>query len=235
MILFFCDNIQDNEAVLEDEEFRHCIKVLRKTEGDKINITNGAGLTAEAVIEKIDKRTAQLRLLAQQLHAPKTKSLALAIAPPKSKARWEFILEKSVEIGADMILPIRSHNSERIRINTERAAKILRSAALQSLRIHHPQIAEVQDFKEFFKAQKKTDSQVIMAHYKPEYDHLLNIALSNRKLIIMIGPEGDFSKQELQVAEQSGISLARLSNNRLRTETAAIVSLSIINSRLENS
>jgi len=222
MILFYSELKKGEKAVLEEEEFQHCIKVLRKKIGDKIFVSNGKGLRAEASIESIEKRKAILDIEnLESVHAnPNT--IHLIIAPPKSRSRWEWLLEKSVEIGVDLIIPIKTKNSERVKLNSERAHKIIRSAALQSLRNFHPSIEELQEFKKAIAAYDVGWNKFI-AHYKLDNPELTRLNYKSNKRVIIVGPEGDFNSDELLFAEANGFLSVNISNNRLRTETAAVV------------
>ncbi len=137
MILFYSNQISDNTAVLEAEEFHHCCKVLRHQEGDTIHIADGKGKQAVAQISKIRKREAELIVESITEAKPITTSTTLAVAPPKNRARWEWLIEKTVEIGVDRLIPLITARTERPKINVERSEKILRSAAMQSLRPFH--------------------------------------------------------------------------------------------------
>jgi len=135
MILFFVNDISTLKSTLEEDEFQHCCKVLRHKVHDVINITNGQGVFALARIEKVNKRNAELHIISKEVKTATRHKKVLAVAPPKNRGRWEWLLEKSVEIGVDVIIPMATGNSERVKLNIERSKKIIRSAALQSKRI----------------------------------------------------------------------------------------------------
>lgn len=230
MILFFVRELDENRAFLEEEEYRHCIKVLRKKEMDLIDVTDGQGWFAKARIKHISKSRAELQIIELHQKTAKENTLYLAIAPPKSKSRWEFILEKSVECGVDVILPFQSMHSERVKINMERAHKIIRSAALQSKRIIHPSIESMRSMDALINYAKQNNIEPFIAHYNEDNSCLGKVEFSSKKQMLLIGPEGDFSPLELEKAEQAGFTAVNLSRNRLRTETAAIVAVTIIES-----
>ncbi|MBT8230862.1 MAG: 16S rRNA (uracil(1498)-N(3))-methyltransferase [Bacteroidia bacterium] len=225
MILFYSSQINVSRAVLEEEEFRHCCVVLRHKEGDIIKVTDGNGKLATARITICHKKHADLEVLSLDQAPQKAKRISIGIAPPKNRNRWEWFLEKSVEIGVDNIIPLICQNSERKKINLERNMKIMRSAALQSLRTHHPEIHEPVSLKSFIKTVDKTESDLILAHYHPENTELTSFPMSNDHQIILIGPEGDFSPAELKFLQNEGFISLNISDNRLRTETAGIVAL----------
>ncbi len=182
MILFFASNRSDESAWLEEDEFKHCCKVLRKQVGDIIHVTDGQGMFAEAEIVNLEKRSAQLQLK-EVKSIPKSKThVTLAIAPPKNRSRWEWLLEKSVELGVDTIVALKTKNSERSRINIDRIRKIIRSASLQSLRPYHPNIYEAKELKSFIHDIKLYDyriNHIFTSHFT---DTELVTTLSNTEL-----------------------------------------------------
>ena len=146
MILFFVSDISTLKCTLEEDEFQHCCKVLRNKVDDKVFITDGQGVFAQTRIVKVNKRNADLEVLSKETKTASSFKKVLCVAPPKNRGRWEWLLEKSVEIGVDVIIPMTTGNSERIKLNIERSQKIMRSAALQSKRIIHPSISEITSF-----------------------------------------------------------------------------------------
>ena len=232
MILFYSDFIDEAQVFLEEDEFIHCIKVLRHKTGDAIHISNGKGTFAQATIQNISKKSAQLRITESVTHAKSESELILAIAPPKSKNRWELILEKTVELGVDKIIPFYSANSERFRMNDLRAAKIIRSAALQSKRSYHPSISEATSFESLIDSVADQQINKFIAHYTAHNDHLLNEPLSHHVSLIIIGPEGDFRKEEIEYANSNAFKTINLNQNRLRTETAALCAVSILHAKI---
>lgn len=229
MIVFYIQNLDESTAILEEEEFVHCIKVLRHQVGDRIEISNGKGIFASAIIQSIAKRSAILEIQNRQSIPGRSKKISLAIAAPKSKNRWDFLLEKVVETGVDRIIPIHSSNSERNRINIDRAEKIIRSAALQSRRAYHPIIQDSISFKELVETTRNKDMDLLLAHYKASHDHILDHSMSHNEVLIVIGPEGDFSPEEYDLAVKNKFKAVNISHNRLRTETAAINSICLLN------
>ena len=225
MIVYYIQNLDESTAILEEDEFVHCIKVLRHKVGDIIQVADGKGVFAEAIIRSISKKTADLEILGKEYHKPSDTKLILAVAPPKSKNRWDFLLEKIVETGVDLIIPISTQNSERSRVNSERAKKIIRSAALQSKRAYHPVISETKSFKELIEEYEQKDATKLIAHYNEEHGHMMDLEIPHGSVLIIIGPEGDFSNQEYEMALQSNFVPVNISVYRLRTETAAIVSV----------
>lgn len=228
MILFYTHEISDTTAILEQDEYHHCCKVLRHKEGDTINITDGKGTKATAIIEKVSKREALLTITEQQFVEQTESEIILAIAPPKNRSRWEWLIEKSVEIGVTEIIPLVTARSERQKTNQERSQKIMRSAALQSLRPYHPSIGPGMTFKSIMDNDNYTDKTGFLASYSPGNSHLLDYRSKVTKALVMIGPEGDFTSEEIAMAQENGMTTVNISTSRLRTETAAIVAVTLL-------
>lgn len=227
MQLFFNQNINENtsEIIFNKEESRHIIKVLRKKQGDLLHITNGNGFlfTAEIILESDKKcvativdKTFQEKEWNYYLH--------LAIAPTKNIDRLEWFIEKATEIGIDEITPILCANSERKVVKIERLEKIMLSAVKQSLKFTVPKLNPLTKLSDFIS--QKTQSDLYIAHCNQgDKIPLKKADLSTKKITILIGPEGDFSVQEVQKAVQHGFIPISLGNTRLRTETAGIVAV----------
>ena len=225
MIVFYINSIVDKQAIIEDEEYVHCCKVLRNKVGDTIHITDGKGLSGTATIESISKKSAAISIQTTTQHTQNPHQYTIAIAPPKNRSRWEWFVEKSVEIGVTKIIPLKTKNSERAKINIERSRKIIRSAAIQSLRYHHPAISDTITLDQLLEYGQYYDGRYI-AHYKPGHKQLLDHHKNQLSTIIIIGPEGDFTDQELQSCIDNKFLAVNISKNRLRTETAGIVAIS---------
>ncbi len=222
MQLFFAHRIQDNKAWLDAEETRHCVKTLRKQVGDTIHLVDGEGGFYEAQIVDFDKKSCEL-LLKQQLADEQKRDykIHIAIAPTKNINRLEWFLEKATELGVDTITPILCQRSERKNIRLDRLQKIILSAAKQSLKSQFPTIRELTKFKNF--VEQTTAATKVIAHCNtsplPPLQHLAAIS---QDIIILIGPEGDFSMQEVDLATANGYQEVGLGKSRLRTETAGI-------------
>ncbi|NNE25814.1 MAG: 16S rRNA (uracil(1498)-N(3))-methyltransferase [Saprospiraceae bacterium] len=233
MILFYTSDIDNNEALLEEDEFQHCCKVLRHREGDVIHITNGQGIFAQARIEHIHKRHASLNIIHQTSRERKSIFIELAVAPPKTKSRWEWLLEKTVEVGVDKISPIITSNIERKKINLDRNRKIIRSAALQSKRITHPEMSEIISLEKYLAFPEVQTADKFLCHFDDTNLFLNKAEYSSNHLIVFVGPEGDFNDQELSLLKQYKCQEVNISKNRLRTETAAIVAISQVSALIE--
>jgi len=227
MQLFYLEN-PENEIILSSEESKHATKVLRKKEGDVLDFTDGKGNFYKAEITVADSRKCRLQIVSsEQKEKQHNYHLHIAIAPTKNMDRFEWFLEKATEIGIDEITPIICNHSERKVIKTERCNKILLSAMKQSLKFHLPKLNEAISFNEFIK-QNFEASKYIAHCEKSEKLELKNEKLEE-KTLILIGPEGDFSPTEIEMALQNQFKAVSLSTSRLRTETAGIIAVHTIN------
>lgn len=226
MNLFYHPHINptDKQIIFEKEESRHITKVLRNTEGDVLHITNGEGylFTAELVSVTpkqclaIIKESTLVPALPYQLH--------MAVAPTKNNDRFEWFLEKATEIGIHKITPIFCDRSERKVIKPERFEKIIESAMKQSLKAHKPILAPAVSFSEFIKQTESNTLTKCIAHCQDSNKvSLKSVVQPNLDILILIGPEGDFSYSEVQLATRNNFSEISLGKSRLRTETAAVV------------
>ncbi|MEN3322282.1 16S rRNA (uracil(1498)-N(3))-methyltransferase [Mariniflexile soesokkakense] len=224
MQLFYNPDINETttQFSFEKEESKHIVKVLRKSVGDTLHITNGYGwlFTAEVAIPNINKCVVTVISKSQQ---PKRNyNLHLAVAPTKMNDRYEWFLEKATEIGIDSITPIICDHSERKVIKPERFEKILQSAMKQSLSCDMPKLKEAISFKDFISQEFTGD--LFIAHCEETDRKLLKQQLKPKQNItILIGPEGDFSTNEIDLALNNKFIPVTLGETRLRTETAAIV------------
>lgn len=224
MQLFYNPSINETVSsfVFDKEESKHIIKVLRKKEGDILFVTNGLGFLfkTEIAIASDNKCTVKINSFEQQ-EKPKF-HLHLAVAPTKMNERYEWFLEKATEIGIQEITPIICEHSERKVIKTDRFQKILESAMKQSLHYYLPKLNEPMAFKDFLKKENK--GQKFIAHCEETNKKSLKKELkTNQDVTILIGPEGDFSSKEIQLALEQNYMPVSLGQTRLRTETAAIV------------
>lgn len=223
MQLFYNPNIVSEQETFsfDKEESRHIVKVLRKKEGDKLFVTNGLGFLFEAEIVLATDHKCQVKMVAVVLEEPKKYRLHLAVAPTKMNDRYEWFLEKATEIGIDQITPIFCEHSERKHFNHERMEKILISALKQSNQYTLPKLNPAISFKEFMK--QKYDGLNFIAHCEETNRKSLKEMLQiNTDVTLLIGPEGDFSSQEIEMALKAGYIPVTLGQTRLRTETAAI-------------
>lgn len=224
MQLFYNPDIDETTETFsfDKEESRHIIKVLRKKDSDILHVTNGLGLLfeTEITLASDNKCIVEVRAI-KKTPEPKFR-LHLAVAPTKMNDRFEWFLEKATEIGIQEITPVFCDRSERKVINPERFEKIILSAMKQSNETYLPKLNEAISFKEFIK-QKKEGLQLIAHCEETDKKSLKEILKPNEDIIILIGPEGDFSDKEITLALENNFQPVTLGNTRLRTETAAVV------------
>ena len=222
MALFYAPEIEKTWE-LPEEEAAHCLRVLRLSEGDELEVTDGKGKFFRVkIVSTAGKRC--------KVEATETKSiekgwkgnLTIAIAPTKNMDRMEWLAEKATEIGWDKVTFLNCRFSERKVIKTDRIERIVVSAMKQSLKYHKPIVEEIIDFKKFINAEH--NGKKFIAHCYDEQKHSLNESLTpGEDATILIGPEGDFSKEEVESAIKAGFIPVTLGNSRLRTETAGLV------------
>jgi len=225
MYLFYCPDIETKQT-LSEEESGHCVRVLRYSVGDEILITDGKGTTYTARITNPHPKHCDFEIISKEKQEKHHAfHLHIAIAPTKNIERMEWAIEKCVEIGVDEITPLLCRFSERKQLRTDRLEKIILSAAKQSLTPYLPVLHELTPYDEFIQCQKSIDGlQKFIAHcYKEDKRVLKDEIEQGRDVLVLIGPEGDFSEQEVADALASGFVPVSLGNSRLRTETAAVV------------
>jgi 16S rRNA (uracil1498-N3)-methyltransferase len=227
MLLFYASEIA-NRSELPELESKHCIRVLRKQLGDTINITDGKGYFYKAQISETHPKRCQVEIIEKIETFPSWKAqIEIALAPTKNLDRMEWFAEKATEIGINKIHFLKTRYSERKELKTERIEKILISAMKQSLKANLPKLSEMIDFKHFVK--QNFDGQKFIAHCALEEKELLSKAYrKGENVLILIGPEGDFSEEEISLALANGFQAISLGESRLRTETAALAACQTI-------
>lgn len=227
MLLFFQPEIA-TKSFLNEEDSRHCIKVLRKNAKDKIHVVDGKGGLYECEITKPHEKKCEFSIIAEQKNFQKSNIyLHIAIAPTKNADRIEWFIEKCVEIGIDEISLIQTKHSERKNQKVERLEKIAISGMKQSLKAYLPKINELIDFDSFLK--NNHQNQKFIAHLTEDAKPLTQSLEPNSSYCLLIGPEGDFSKEEVNKAQKADFQVVTLGNSRLRTETAGVVACTIFN------
>ena len=223
MQLFYNPNISENDTsfTFDKDESRHIAKVLRKQTGDTLHITNGNGWLFTAEITLAEQKKCIVSINSSHLEPKRNYNLHLAVAPTKMNDRYEWFLEKATEMGVETITPIICDHSERKIVKTERFEKIIQSAMKQSLQCYLPKLNAPIGFKDFIN-QDFTD-QIFIAHCEETDKKSLKSQLKTATdCTILIGPEGDFSVKEIEMALQHHFIPVTLGETRLRTETAAI-------------
>ncbi len=227
MQLFYNPDIdQDTQQFTFDKvESRHIVKVLRKKEGDAVYITNGKGLLFTSKINiASDKKCLVSIFKTEEKPIPRDYRIHVAIAPTKNNERLEWFLEKATEIGIDEITPIITQNSERKVIKKERLEKIIQSAMKQSLKFHLPKLNDVMPFSKFLN--QRLDQNIYIAHcHEGDKKSMKKLIEPKDSMTILIGPEGDFSKEEVSNSINANCKPISLGEARLRTETAALVAV----------
>jgi len=229
MQLFYVPTISGAEVILNETESKHAIRVLRLTAGEQVQVIDGNGGFYEAEISDAHPKKCKLQITQKTKYFEKRNfHLHIAIAPTKNIDRFEWFLEKCTEIGIDEITPVISEHSERKVIKPERLEKILVSAMKQSLKAYLPKLNELTYFKNLI-ANSDSSKKFIAHCNKGEKKHLKNTISKGEDVLILIGPEGDFSPEEVELAKEKGFKEVSLGNARLRTETAGIVASHIVN------
>ena len=221
MQVFFSNERQDNFLILDEIESKHCVRVLRKKEGDEIHVLNGSGGFFRAIVFEANKNRTVVEIVEEiQQQAFPGMQTTIAIAPTKNMSRVEWFLEKATEIGIGGFAFFYSKNSERY----DRLDKVVQSACKQSLKAFFPKIKEAKSFKELLMEYQDFKGQKFIAHCNDGAKTYLKSAyIKGGEVLILIGPEGDFTIDEVAAAESKGFVSLSLGEARLRTETAALV------------
>lgn len=225
MQLFYCPEIQDGVATLPEDEARHCVQVLRRREGDHIELVDGRGYRYQAEITETGKKHCRVRILSQQAVPSHPFHLHIAMAPTKNMDRFEWFLEKATEIGIDEITPLLCHHSERRKLRLDRCERVLLSAMKQSLKAKLPRlhpIAPLSDFLALPQWNTHPGRFIATCADGPKVS-LKEKTAGLPEVLILIGPEGDFDEHELKQAAEAGFQAVSLGSSRLRTETAGVV------------
>ncbi|MBN2349826.1 MAG: 16S rRNA (uracil(1498)-N(3))-methyltransferase [Bacteroidales bacterium] len=234
MHIFYTPDIAGNQYTLSEEESKHCSRVLRLNKNDIIWLIDGRGGFYKAIIsDNLSKRCEVKILEIFPEYEKQNYYLHIAIAPTKSIDRFEWFVEKATEIGITEISPIICEHSERKVVKTERLEKIAISAIKQSVKAYKPKINEAVNFNNFIIRQQYAETGKYIAHcMNSEKKELYEIYPKGQHAILLIGPEGDFSSKEIDLALKYSFQSVSLGKNRLRTETAGIVAchtLSLLN------
>jgi 16S rRNA (uracil1498-N3)-methyltransferase len=226
--IFYQPALASGTLHLDPEESRHATKVLRKKVGDVIHITDGKGILYTCKIT--DPTAGKCGFIIESTLQEKQKNfrIHIAVAPTKNPDRIEWFVEKAIEIGIDEISFVECDNSERISIKLERIEKLAVSAMKQSLKFSLPKINPIAQLHHFI-AQSDAAKKYIAYVDQSNPDELAKVARANENYLILIGPEGDFSPAELQLALQNGYKKVALGPSRLRTETAGLVACHTLN------
>ena len=229
MHLFYTPDITLPDYMLSEEESKHAIRVLRLQLNDEVILVDGKGGKYTAKITDVNPKKTLLQIThSQQEFGKRNHYLHIAVAPTKNIERLEWFLEKATELGIDSITPIICDRSERKEVKIERLNKVVTSAVKQSIKAYHPLVHEAISFKQFM--QQGLEGAGFIAHcMEGEKPLLAQLIVPHGHHTILIGPEGDFTPQELAIAQKAGYTAISLGEARLRTETAALAACFEIN------
>ncbi len=227
MHLFYHDLQKNTELRLENEEHHHCIHVLRHKVGDKVHATDGKGKIATIRINDIEKEFTGFEIIEIEEVSTKPFRTHIAIGPTKKLDRMEWFVEKACEMGVDEITFIKTQNSERPRIRLDRLEKKALSALKQSKSGWKTVINPITDFQTFIASCKENCK--FIAAVGPDSHYLSRLIKPCSSIAVLIGPEGDFTDEELQKATDNDFKVVGLGRHILRTETAGLVSIQMIN------
>ncbi len=228
MQLFYTPDISLPIYTLPEEESAHCLKVLRLGHGDEIHLTDGLGNMYRAIIEEPHPKHCTVRITdRQEGFGRRSYGLTVAIAPTKNTDRYEWFLEKATETGIDRIIPIECRHSERRTLRRDRGERVITSAVKQSLKAYMPQLDDLTDINDVISM--SFDGQRFIAHCRDTEakPYLGDILAKGGNTLILIGPEGDFSDDEIASARTAGFTEISLGESRLRTETAALAAVTV--------
>ena len=224
MQLFYAPEITLPRYTLSEEESKHCVRVLRMEPGDELHITDGRGTMHRCKVVDANAKRCVVEVV-ESLHEYQKMDyeLTIAIAPTKIIDRFEWFLEKSTEVGISEIYPIECEHSERRQIKHEREEKVVTAAVKQSLKAYHPKLHDLSSVRDVIAM--PFDGEKYIAHCNSSFgerEYLGRLIKKGGKVLILIGPEGDFSPEEITFALQNGFKPISLGKERLRTETAAV-------------
>ena len=228
---FYCPDIADTLTLGEDDS-KHCVKVLRMGEGDTIEVVDGNGNLYTCRISLAHPKRCAVELVESVKQSPHWgHQIVLGIAPTKNLDRMEWLVEKCVEMGVDRIIPLRCHNSERTVLKTERLKKIMVSAMKQSLKATLPRLDEITPIDKVLA--EPFDGVRFIAYCdemlpRDQRSTIAGTYMPGRNVMVLIGPEGDFSPEEVRSACDAGFVPVTLGESRLRTETAGMMAVGFI-------
>lgn len=231
MHLFYTPDITSDHYTLNEEESKHCIRVLRLAVGSRIELIDGNGGWYEAEITDDNAKRCAVKIIQSKKNVGKRGwQLHMAIAPTKSMDRVEWFLEKATETGIDEVSLIDCINSERVIVKTERLNKVAVSAIKQSLKAYLPKVNPIVEFKKFLAVASNFNGQKFIAHCaEGNKVHLKDLYQKGNNALVLIGPEGDFTEEEVKSALDNGFKEISLGESRLRTETAALYACTAVN------
>jgi len=226
---YFLDNdFTPATGVLNEEETRHAVKALRINVGDEIRIGDGKGNRYHSRINRIGKKEIVVDILSREVFELPFPKLTIAIAPTKNPSRFEWFLEKATELGVYQIIPIETKRTERVRFRHDRAERIIHAATKQSMRAFTPHLEKLTPIS---KVLEMDASLKLIAHCDENSERIQISKFSEKNsvedILILIGPEGDFTSIEIEKAIENGFQPVEFGENRLRTETAGVFAAAV--------
>ncbi len=223
MQVFYAPDIIGDTYILDEKESRHIVRVMRMTKGTCVKLTDGKGNMYEGIISDPDQKRCIISVTGvTKGFEDRRYRLHLAVSPLKNNDRFEWMIEKCVEIGIDEITPVISHNTEKPGIRKERLDNIIISAMKQSLKARKPVLNNAVPFKDFVSYLSSPVRLIAHCYEASERSKITAVCPPDSDVTIMIGPEGDFTESEIYKAINNGFAPIHLGNSRLRTETAGI-------------
>jgi 16S rRNA (uracil1498-N3)-methyltransferase len=223
MQIFYAPDITGDTYILDEKESKHCIRVLRMTKGTIVRLIDGKGNLHEGIISNPDSKKCAIAITGIiQDFEKRNYKLHIAISPLKNPERFEWFVEKSVEIGIDEITPLICRNTEKPGIRTERVNNLIISAMKQSLKATKTVLNEPCLFNDFLSGDFKGSRMIAHCNETFNRNKISEVYSKNENALILIGPEGDFSKEEIDSAIEKNFSPVHLGRSRLRTETAGV-------------
>lgn len=223
-------DLSANSHQLSEEESKHIVRVLRMKIGDKLILLNGFGVEIEAKIISDHPKRCEVEFTNVQQHEKPAEEIHIALCPTKQMERIEWFVEKATEIGITKISFLSTKNSERVNLKIDRILKKAVSAMKQSQRVFLPEISEIIPFNQFL----ETNPNGLIAHCENGEKESISNVISKQDCPVLIGPEGDFTSEEIKKALESGYKSITLGENRLRTETAALYACMQVKMRVSN-
>ena len=225
---------EQNIVVLNEENSKHAVQVLRMQNGEQLRLTDGFGNLYTAEISDAHKKKCTVNILERKFEDAPARQVSIAVSPVKNNSRFEWFLEKATEIGVAEIIPIICARTEKQHFRHDRMNGILISALLQSQQVWLPKLHEPMKYEKYIQSVQNKDAQKFIAHCEDQQKTSLRGKLSESSTLnlqpstILIGPEGDFTKEEIVLALQNNFSPVALGDTRLRTETAALVAATLL-------
>ncbi len=217
-----------DEFVLNENSSRHIVRVLRMQPGENLRLTNGMGLSVVAAIREANKKHCGVKIIEKKIQESPKRKIRIGLSLLKNTSRFEWFLEKAAELGISEIIPLKCIRTEKQQFRKERLLGILESAMIQSQQVWMPVLNEPENFSVFI--EKAQAEQKFIAHCEPglkrKLSEMINSDLSSQ--LILIGPEGDFTEEEIKLALRFGFNAVDLGENRLRAETAAVAAAALL-------